>query len=73
MKTQYDSLEWYHIRMGWVAVVQYDGTREHWNPAELTGQEVTVDGYAFKVRGVDMYRHMISPDHPYKYPIGLIE
>lgn len=74
MNTVYDSLEWWYLKgRGWVGVVMYDGTFEHCNPAELTGKEVTVDGHKFVCKGVDMHRHMIYPERPYRGVIGLLE
>jgi hypothetical protein len=72
--TEFDSLEWFYLKgRGWVAVVHYEGTPEHWTPEELYSEDVTVDGHTFVCRGVDMYRHMISPNNPYRAMVGLLE
>lgn len=69
----FDSLEWFYLTgLGWTAAVRFDGTEENWNPGEMVGESVVVDGHRFRVRGVEMTRQMISPSHPYRGTIGLL-
>ena len=69
----FDSLEWLYITgRGWVAVVRFEGTFEDWNPGELVNQKVSVDGWEFTVRGVEMTRQMVYPEYPYRGTIGLL-
>lgn len=69
----FNSLEWLYIRgRGWVAVVDFQGTRDLYDPGHLTGQQVTVDGWAFKVRAVEKHMIMCYPEHPYRGVIGLL-
>lgn len=73
IETCYTAIGWYQLSgHGPIAVVNYQGTKEHWTPEELNGKTVTIDGNQYKVRGVDMYRHMISPEHPYRNTIGIL-
>jgi len=73
IETCYTALEWVELKnLGTIAAVYFEGTTEHWNPEELKGKRVIIDGSPYVVRGVDMYRHMISPERPYRATIGLL-
>ena len=73
IETRYTALGWYQLSgHGPVAVVNFQGTSEHWNPEELNGKMVNIDGDMYRVRGVDMFRPLISPEHPYRNTIGLL-
>jgi len=43
-----------------------------WNPGTMTGLTAIIDGEEFLIKGVDMFRHMISPDAPYDKTFGIL-
>ncbi len=70
----FDSEEWLYITgRGWLAVIGPNQIPDGmWNVGVLTGQQVMIDGYEFKVIGVDMARPLISEDNPYRWHFGLL-
>lgn len=43
-----------------------------WDPRALSGRRVMLDGKVYSVRGVEMHMIPVSPERPYKGPIGLL-
>jgi hypothetical protein len=71
--TVYTSEGWYELKgRGRVACVYFNGTPEVWNPEVLMNLEVIIDDEVYVVKGLDLYRHMISPDRPYRATIGIL-
>lgn len=43
-----------------------------WDLGVLAGETVLIGGEEFKVKGVEMFRHAISPEYPYRMSFGLL-
>lgn len=43
-----------------------------WDPRDLLGEVVEIDGEFFLVNGVEMFKTIISPENPYKWDFGLL-
>lgn len=57
---------------GPVAAISKDQIPEGiWDPGVLGGEYVEIDGDIYRVTGVEMFRPIISPEHPYSHDFGL--
>lgn len=45
---------------------------EFWNPNQLVGELIKINGQEYKVRGVEAYKIHISPEHPYRLGFGIL-
>lgn len=45
---------------------------EYYDPVQLVGKEVSVNGKVFTVHNVETYMINRSPEHPYKLSCGLL-
>lgn len=58
---------------GQVAAISKDQIPEGmWNPGVLGGEYVEIDGDIYRVKGVEMFRPIISPTNPYHHDFGLL-
>jgi hypothetical protein len=46
--------------------------RGFWEPWHLTGSQVKINGVEVKVRGVEAFASMRTPDFPYEHCIGIL-
>jgi hypothetical protein len=58
---------------GWVVSVSADQIPDGvWDPGTMTGLTAVIDGEEFLIKGVEMFRPMISPENPYTFGFGIL-
>lgn len=45
---------------------------EIWDPGQLVGQDVVIDGKGWRVTGAETFSMSRSQDHPYRFGFGLL-
>lgn len=72
MVKKFHAVDWWEHRGRPVANIKDNPyLPELWEPNDLRGETVEIDGRQYRVHGIETFCNMRTPDHPYKLMFSL--